>query len=170
MDVVHVCGSLLGLDRDFGGRNGNCSWFGSESLGLLLTHSLDPWPSRPSRGHHGMQFRDAFYDCIERQGESFIPGTAVPGPCRKHREEYEKACKSSWVSGGDWMPWSASVWHAASSPPRHTICSYTALSHAHQVKHFDGLHDQRTQLALKLQESINHSRARGSLAGREQQS
>lgn len=42
------------------------------------------------------QARDAYYNCVDSQGESLKPGE-IPEKCRKLRKEFEASCKQSWV-------------------------------------------------------------------------
>ncbi len=45
-----------------------------------------------------LQAKDLFYKCVEDNKVDFQVGTTFPGACKQQRTDFEKACKSSWVS------------------------------------------------------------------------
>ncbi|KAK9820267.1 hypothetical protein WJX72_008310 [[Myrmecia] bisecta] len=43
------------------------------------------------------QAKDEFYQCMVEQGIDFTTSTPVPAACKQRRQQFEAACRASWV-------------------------------------------------------------------------
>ena len=61
-----------------------------------LLHPMIPKCKAKACNHS--QAKDAFYLCVDKEASQTQPTDQIPTACRKTRAEFEKHCKSSWVS------------------------------------------------------------------------